>query len=78
FLKSDNVSNEDKTELRYYIHEIKHLFNTNVEEIATQRLEELLLEFNTIPQVLQKIIKNNIIPDFQSRRKSLIFGHSKS
>jgi len=65
FLKSDNISNEDKTELRYYFNEIKHLFNTNVEEIATQRLEELLLEFNTILQVLQKIIKNNIIPDFQ-------------
>jgi hypothetical protein len=38
----------------------------------------LLDKFSDIPKVLQKFIKDKIIPDFQSRRKSLIFGHSKS
>jgi transposase-like protein len=64
-LRSYNISEEDKMNLRYYFHEIKHIFDTNVEEIATQRLERLLDKFNNIPKFLQKFIKNKIVPDFQ-------------
>jgi hypothetical protein len=72
------VYEEDKMRLRFYFREIKHIFDTNVEKIATQRLERLLDKFEEIPPVLQNFVKNRIVPDFQSRRKSLIFGHSKS
>lgn len=64
-LKSDNVSDEDKMELRFYFSEIKHIFDTNVEKIATQRLERLLDKFEEIPGVLQNFIKDRIVPDFQ-------------
>ncbi|MEN4005995.1 MAG: hypothetical protein PQ964_01325 [Methanobacteriaceae archaeon] len=36
-LKSDNVSDEDKMELRFYFREIKSIFDTYVEEIVIQR-----------------------------------------
>jgi len=62
FLKPDNVSDENKTELQFYFHEIKRVFDTNVEEITTDRL---LDKFQQIPRVLRKFIKNNIVPDFQ-------------
>jgi len=64
-LKSEKVSNKEKMELRYYFHEIRHIFDTYVEEIAIQRLERLLPKFNQIPKVLQKFIKEKIVPDFQ-------------
>lgn len=64
-LRYDNVSDEDKMELRFYFSEIKNIFDTNVEEIAIQRLEKLLDKFSQIPKVLQKFVKNTIVPDFQ-------------
>lgn len=64
-LKSEKVSKEYKTELKSYFQKIRDIFDTYVEEIALERLEKLLNEFNQIPKVLQKIIKNKIIPDFQ-------------
>ncbi len=64
-LRPKTVFYEDKMRLRFYFREIKHVFDTYVEEISTQRLERLLDEFSQIPTVLQKFIKNNIIPDFR-------------
>lgn len=64
-LKSEKTSDYDKMELQFYFHEIRHIFNTYVEEIAIQRLERLLSKFNQITKVLQKFIKEKIIPDFQ-------------
>jgi len=64
-LRSKTVSDEDKMRLRFYFREIKHIFNTNVEKIATQRLERLLDKFEEIPGVLQNFVKDRIVPDFQ-------------
>lgn len=64
-LRSDNVHDEYKMDLRFYFNEIKHIFDSNVEGIVIQRFERLLGKFNQIPKVLQKIIKKNIIPNFQ-------------
>ncbi len=64
-LKSDKTSDEEKKQLKFYFEEIKHIFDTYVDEIAIHRLERLLDEFNLIPKILQKIIKDKIVPDFQ-------------
>jgi len=48
-LMSDTVSNMDKMELQFYFHEIKRVFDTNVEEITT---DKLLDKFQQIMRVL--------------------------
>ncbi|MEG3224205.1 MAG: hypothetical protein BME94_01445 [Methanobacteriales archaeon Met13] len=43
---------------------MRNIFNTEKEEIAKTRLEQLLNKFDDTPSVLQKFITKKIIPDF--------------
>jgi transposase-like protein len=62
--KSKKTSKNEKELLNHYFKEIRNIFNTEKEEIAKTRLEQLLNKFDDIPRVLQKFISKKIIPDF--------------
>jgi transposase-like protein len=64
-LRKKTIKRQDKIRLALYYTEIKNIFRTFNENTAIQRLETLLEKYNKILKVLQKFIKNKIIPDFQ-------------
>lgn len=61
--KSKKTSKNEKELLNHYFKEIRNIFNTENDEIAKTRLEQLLNKFDDIPRVLQKFITKKIIPD---------------
>jgi transposase-like protein len=64
-LKSKTVSYRTKIKLYIYFTKIKEIFRTYHFDIATERLYELLEEYDNIPHILQKWIQKKIIPHFE-------------
>jgi len=64
-LRSKKLSYRDKIKLCLYFTEIKEIFRTYDENIAMERLESLLDEYDDVPCVLQGYIRKKILPDFE-------------
>lgn len=64
-LKSERASYQDKIRLCLYFTEIKNIFRTYDEQVATERLEKLLDEYDDIPSILRRYIRKKILPDFE-------------
>src|ERR1039457_1236351 len=62
-LRSKKTSDDEKTKLNKYFKEIRKIFDTNNYKTATKDLKELLKCFDDIPQVLQRFITKNILPN---------------
>ncbi len=63
-LKSKEAAYRDKIRLCMYFTDIKNIFRVYDEEIAVELFETLLDDFDAIPSILQKCIRDKIIPDF--------------
>jgi len=48
-----------------YFAEIKNLFRTYDEQVATERLEKLLDAYDDIPSILRRYIRKKTLPDFE-------------
>lgn len=64
-LRSKKASRRDKIKLCLYFTDIKNIFRTYDENVAIERLERLLSEYDNIPRVLQRYIRKKILPDFE-------------
>ena len=63
-LKSKEAAYRDKIRLCMYFTDIKNIFRVYDEKIAVEMFEMLLDDFDAIPSILQKCIRDKIIPDF--------------
>jgi hypothetical protein len=63
-LMSKKASCRDKIKLCLYFTDIKNIFRTYDENVAIERLEKLLDEYDDIPRVLHGYIRKKILPDF--------------
>jgi transposase-like protein len=64
-LRSKKASYRDKIKLCFYFTDIKNIFRTYDENVAIERLEKLLDEYDDVPRVLQGYIRKKILPDFE-------------
>lgn len=64
-LRSKKASYRDKIKLCLYFTDIKNIFRTYDENVAIERLEKLLDEYDDIPRVLRGYIQKKILPDFE-------------
>ena len=64
-LRSKKVTEREKISLCLYFTDIKNIFRTYNSKTSQKRLEKLLNDFNRIPRLLQRFIKQKIIPDYK-------------
>ena len=64
-LRSKKASYRDKIKLCLYFTDIKNIFRTYDENVAIERLEKLLDEYDDIPRVLREYIRKKILTDFE-------------
>ena len=64
-LRSKKITEREKISLCLYFTDIKNIFRTYNLKTSNQRLNNLLKDFNKIPRVLQRFIKQKIVPDYK-------------
>jgi transposase-like protein len=64
-LRSKKVTEREKISLCLYFTDIKNIFRTYNSKTSKKRLNKLLEDFNIIPRLLQRFIKQKIIPDYK-------------
>jgi hypothetical protein len=64
-LRSKKLTKHEKISLCLYFTDIKNIFRTNNIKTSDQRLKKLLNDFDRIPRLLQRFIKQKIIPDYK-------------
>ncbi|GAB6054785.1 hypothetical protein JCM15415_01010 [Methanobacterium movens] len=64
-LRSKKVTEREKISLCLYFTDIKNIFRTYNSKNSQKRLNKLLEDFNIIPRLLQRFIKQKIIPDYK-------------
>lgn len=64
-LRSKKITEREKISLCLYFTDIKNIFRTYNHKTSNQRLNNLLKDFNKIPRVLQRFIKQKIVPDYK-------------
>ncbi|MDP3486278.1 MAG: hypothetical protein Q8S06_12315 [Methanobacteriaceae archaeon] len=64
-LRSKKLTNREKISLCLYFTDIKNIFRTYDLKTSNKRLNNLLNDFDRIPSVLQRFIKQKILPDYK-------------
>ncbi|HII84848.1 MAG TPA: hypothetical protein HA271_08480 [Methanobacterium subterraneum] len=64
-LRSKKLTEREKISLCLYFTDIKNIFRTYDLKTSNQRLNKLLNDFDRIPRVLQRFIKQKIILDYK-------------
>ena len=64
-LRSKKLKIREKISLCLYFTDIKNIFRTQNPKTSHKRLNRLLEDFNKIPHLLQRFIKQKIIPDYK-------------
>ena len=64
-LRSKKLKNREKISLCLYFTDIKNIFRTKNSKTSHKRLKRLLENFDKIPRLLQRFIKQKIIPDYK-------------
>ncbi len=64
-LRSKKLTNREKISLCLYFTDIKNIFRTYDLKTSNKRLKKLLNDFDRIPSVLQRFIKQKILPDYK-------------
>ena len=64
-LRSKKLTEREKISLCLYFTDIKNIFRTYDLKTSNQRLNKLLNDFDRIPRVLQRFIKQKILPDYK-------------
>jgi hypothetical protein len=64
-LQSKRNSYRDKIKLCIYFTAIKDIFRTDDLQVAQERLERLLDDYDNVPRVLRGFITGKLLPDFE-------------
>jgi hypothetical protein len=64
-MRSKKLTEREKISLCLYFTDIKNIFRAHDIKTSDQRLKRLLNDFDRIPRLLQRFIKQKIIPDYK-------------
>lgn len=64
-LRSKRLSRSEKTKLKKYYKQIREIFHVNDYKSAYKRLKELLNDLYNVPDVLKRLIKQILVPNFK-------------
>ncbi|HDS46095.1 MAG TPA: hypothetical protein ENN68_08450 [Methanomicrobia archaeon] len=64
-LQSKRYSYREKIKLCIYFTAIKDIFRTDDPQVAQERLERLLDDYNNVPRVLRGFVTGKLLPDFE-------------